>query len=205
MSLDDWHLVFVSVVFTLVLAACAPVAMAYLPRKVQPFSIIAVLGEEGKIGRYFPEDNPNIGVGDVMNWTLYLYNHMGETQYFVVKIKLLNSSMLAPNSTIQVPSPAPVVFEIRRFLSYNETWIHHLDWSILNITRVGSSTRVESVMINDKIAHFNVQATNGNNFRMVLELWVYDVQSEKLDFGWKSSEESYGPWNQIWFNTTVTD
>jgi hypothetical protein len=205
MSLDDWHLVFVSVVFSLVLIASAPVAMTYFPRKIQPFSTIAVLGEEGKIGQYFPEDNPAIEIGDRINWTLYLYNHMGKTQYFVVKIKLLNSTMQAPNSTLRVPSPAPVVFEVHRFLLHDETSLCIFDWSLLNITKIRSSTRVDSMIINDKIIHTNVQAVNGNNFRLVLELWVYDVSTEKVDFGYKSSEESYGSWNQIWFNTTITN
>jgi hypothetical protein len=61
------------------------------------------------------------------------------------------------------------------------------------------------MIINDKIIHTNVQAVNGNNFRIVLELWVYDVSTEKLDFGYKTGEESYGSWNQIWFNTTITN
>lgn len=203
-TLDDWHLVYVTVVFLLVLTACAPAAMAYFPKKVQPFSTLAVLGEEGKIGQYFPEEDPNIGIGDTINWTLYIYNHIGETQYFVVKIKLLNSSMQAPNSTLYIPSSAPVVYEVPRLLLHNETWVHRLEWSLLNLTKVGSIIRIDGIRINNSTIQTNIQAVTGSMFRIVLELWVYDVSADEFNFGWKSHEESYGSWNQIWFNTTIT-
>ena len=139
MSLEDWHLVFVSVCMVLVLAACTPVVMAYLPRRGEPFMALAVLGEEGMAEKYYPGDDPDIELGEEVRWTLYLYNHMGEARYVAVRVKLLNSTMLAPNSTSCSPSPAPVVYDVRRVLLDNETGFYPFSWSVEEIEVVGES------------------------------------------------------------------
>jgi hypothetical protein len=47
MSLDDSHLVFVSVCLVLINIACIPVVMALTPCRKESFFALAVLGEEG--------------------------------------------------------------------------------------------------------------------------------------------------------------
>ena len=202
MSLDDWHLVFVSVCMVLVLAACVPVVMAYLPERNEPFMALAVLGDEGMAEKYYPGDDPNIEVGEEVRWTLYLYNHMGEARYVAVRVKLLNSTMLAPNSTSCTPSAAPVVYETRRVLLDNETLLYPLDWGLLEVGGEGDLVSIEGLMINGGSLQTGVEAVHGYNFRVVLELWVYEEASEDLTFGWASGEESRCAWNQIWFNVT---
>jgi hypothetical protein len=203
MSLDDWHLVFVSVCLVLVLGACAPVAMAYLPRRGEPFMALAVLGEEGMAEKYYPGDDPSIGVGEEVHWTLYLYNHMGEVRYVAVRVKLLNSTMSSPNSTSCSPSPAPVVYEVRRILLDNETWLYPLDWSLTDVGGDGGLVSIEGLMMNGEAFQTDAESVHGYNFRVVLELWTYDEASEGFIFGWASGEESHCVWNQIWFNATL--
>jgi hypothetical protein len=203
MSLDDWHLAFVSVCMVLVLAACAPVAMAYLPRRGEPFMALAVLGEEGMAEHYYPGDDPDIDVGEKVSWTIYLYNHMGEAQYVAIRVKLLNSTMSAPNSSSCSPSPAAIVYEIRRVLLDNETWLYPFSWSIEDLS-VGELRQIERLSVNDDLIRTNVFAEEGYNFRFVLELWVYEGDLEDFRFGWSSGDESHCAWNQIWFNSTLT-
>ena len=203
MSLDDWHLVFVSVCLVLVLAASAPVAMAYLPKRVEPFMALAVLGEEGMAEHYYPEDDPNIEVGEGVNWTLYLYNHMGEVQYVAVRVKLLDSKMLAPNSTSCSPSPAPVVYEVRRVLLDNETWLYPFSWSVEEIEVIGDLLQIGLLSVNGDLVRTSTFAEDGYNFRIVLELWVYDEGLNEFRFGWGYGDELRCAWNQIWFNATL--
>jgi hypothetical protein len=204
MSLDDWHLVFVSVCLVLVLASFAPVVIAYLPRRREPFMALAVLGEEGMAEKYYPGNDSSIGVSEVVHWTLYLYNYMGEVRYVAVRVKLLNSTMLAPNSTSCSPSPAPVIYEVRRVLLDNETWLYPLDWSLLNVSWNSESIMIGGLMINGEPFQTDAEAVHGCNFRVVLELWGYEESSGGFIFGWASGEESHCAWNQIWFNTTST-
>ena len=203
MSLDDWHLVFVSVCLVLLLAACTPVVMAYLPRREEPFMALAVLGEEGMAEKYYPGDDPNIEVGEEVRWTLYLYNHMGEVRYVAVRVKLLNSTMLAPNSTSCSPSPAPVVYDVRRVLLDNETWFYPFSWSVEEIEVVGDLGQIGLLSVNGNLVQTSVFAEDGYNFRIVLELWVYDEGLNEFQFGWGYGDELRCAWNQIWFNATL--
>ena len=164
---------------------------------------LAVLGEEGMAEHYYPGDDPNIDVGEKIRWTIYLYNHMGKAQYVAVRVKLLNSTMSAPNSTSCTPSDAPVVYEFRRVLLDNETLYYPLDWGLLEVGGEGDSVSLTGLMINGVSLKTGVEAIHGHNFRMVLELWIYDEASGGLIFGWGSGEESQCAWNQFWFNSTI--
>ena len=163
---------------------------------------LAVLGEEGMAENYYPGDDPDLEVGEEVHWTLYLYNHIGEARYVAVRVKLLNSTMLAPNSTSCTPSAAPVVYETRRVLLDNETLLYPLDWGLLEVGGEGDLISIEGLMINGGSLQTGVEAVHGYNFRVVLELWVYEEASEGFIFGWGSGEESRCAWNQIWFNVT---
>ena len=203
MSLDDWHLVFVSVCLILVLGACAPVAIAYLPRKGEPFFALAVLGENGMAEHYYPGDDPNLKVGDAVRWTVYLYNHMGSAQYVSIRFELLNSTMSAPNSTSCLPGSGPVFYEVRRVLTDNETLLQPLGWSIVDVRRVGDSVMIEGLSVNGDSIKTDSIARNGSNFRIILELWVYDHVSKDFVFSWNYGDEMRCAWNQIWFNATL--
>ena len=164
---------------------------------------LAVLGEEGMAEKYYPGEDPSIEVGEEVRWTLYLYNHMGEVQYVAVRVKLLNSTMLAPNSTSCTPSNAPVVFEVRRVLLNNETCLYPLDWSLLEVDGDGELLTIDGLMMNGEVFQTDVEAFHGYNFRVVLELWVFEKASEGFIFRLRSDEESRCAWNQIWFNVTT--
>ena len=203
MSLDDWHIVFVSICLMVVLAACAPVAMAYLRIREEKFFALAVLGEEGMAEHYYPGNDPDIEVGEEVHWTIYLYNHMGEAQYVAVRMKLLNSTTLAPNSTYCTPSPAPVVYEARRVILDNETWLYPVTWSVEEVGLVGDFLNIHLLAVNGEYFVTSVVGRNGNNFRIVLELWVYNVSLDDFEFGWSYDDDMHCAWNQVWFNVTL--
>ena len=202
MSLDDWYLVFVSVCLVLVLAVCSPLVMAYLPRRGEPFFALAVLGEEGMAEHYYPGDDPLIEVGEEVRWTLYLYNHVGEAQYVAVRVKLLNSTMLAPNSTSCSPSPVPVVYEVRRVMMDNETWLYPFSWSIEDVEPVGDFLEIKQLSMNGGSIGTRAVSEGGSNFRFIIELWVHDEDFEDFRFDWRYGDELRCAWNQVWFNAT---
>jgi len=204
MSLDDWRLVFVSVMLILMMGVFGPIAMAYLPRGQEKFLALAVLGEEGMAEKYYPGDDPNIGVGENVNWTLYIYNHMGEAQYVAVRVKLLNSTILPPNSADCVPSSAPVVYEIRDVLLNNETRLHVFSWSIEEAGRFGDSVGISLLSVNGDLVEAEFYSMDGYNFRLVFELWVFDDKLDDFRFGWSYGDEPRCVWNQLWFNMTLS-
>lgn len=195
-------MIFVSTCLILIILACSPFAMAYLPERSEHFIALGVLGEEGLAEKYYPRDDPNIKIGEEVQWNVYLYNHMGETQYVAVRVKLLNSTMSAPNSTLSTPSPAPVIFEIKRFLLDNETFFYHFSWSIKKIDSVDNVSRITSFSANNEVIKTDCISKGKPSYRIIFELWTYDETSKDFMFSWILYDDICCSWNQIWFTVT---
>ena len=153
---------------------------------------------------YYPGDDPLIEVGEEVRWTLYLYNHVGEAQYVAVRVKLLNSTMLAPNSTSCSPSPEPVVYEARRVMLDNETWLYPFSWSIEDVEGVGDFLEIKQLSMNGGPIGTRAVSEGGFNYRFIIELWVYDEDIKDFRFGGRYGDELRCAWNQVWFNATLT-
>jgi len=201
MKLDNWHLVFVSLSIFLVLTIGAPAVIAHLRLSIkeEKFFALAVLGEDGMTDHYYPNEDQNIEVGEDVHWNIYLYNHMGESQYIAVRIKLLNSTNLAPNSTSCSPSPSVVVYEVRRVLLDNETWLYPFSWSIQEIEQINDFVQINLLAINNDYFKTHAFAKDGNNFRFILELWIFNESLQEFQFSWIYNDKSRCAWNQIWF------
>jgi hypothetical protein len=90
-----------------------------------------------------------------------------------------------------------------RFIQDNETWELPFVWQILNVSSVEGSTRILELQINNQ--SFLMQdssARDGYNFRLILELWTWNVDSGALEFGWWTATEHRVAWLQLWFNAT---
>ena len=201
MNLDDSKIIYISTCLILLLISVSPLIMLSFPRKIEPFFTLSLLGNDSKIDNYFPDNNQNIEIGNQIKWVMYLYNHMGESKYISVRIKLLNSTMTAPNSTISKPSPYLPIYEYGRILLHNETWIYPFEWSVLKVIENNNSIIIKNIVINDEIVEANAVSITGN-FRLVIELWMWNTNTRDFIFGW-STESIYGPWNQIWFNVST--
>jgi len=45
----------------------------------------------------------------------------------------------------------------------------------------------------------------GRNFRIIIELWVYNSEMDAFEFGWITGTERHAVWLQIWFNATLPE
>jgi len=199
-NLDDYRTLFLTVTLILILGASTPVIGMFLPRSEEPFFVLALLGERGMADHYYPNGDPNIGVGSPVRWYLYLYNHMDGAQYVAVRVKVLNSTLPAPDSALCCPSPVPHFFEFRRVLVKNETWISPFFWRVSGATYQGDMVAVTQLVVNNVTLSLDTRALGGHNFRLVFELWVYDDALGVFRFGWRSGQDYRCAWNQIWFN-----
>lgn len=87
-------------------------ALVLRPAVAEPFSAIGLLGPEGKIGGYPSEVAP----GASFKLHVYVYNHMGVPVWYVVYVKVSNSSA-------EPPLPEAPVLKLQRLLLHNETWV----------------------------------------------------------------------------------
>ena len=184
----------------------ATVAYAQLtPRPREQFFQLYILGENRKIGDYYPNGDPNLPPGTDVKWYLGVINNMGSTQYVMVKVKVGNRTMEPPNGEEATPAQMPTIIEYRRFLMDNETFEAPLQWTVMDAEEAHGTVRLTKLKINNEtIPVQGVEAEKGENFRVVLELWTYNPESGEFTFGWKSGGERKAAWLQLWFNITAT-
>ena len=194
-------------IFALI-ATILTAGVAYLilkPTPTEQFFAMWILGANGLAENYYPNNNSTLTVGEPVNWTLGVYNHMGDLEYVIVRVKLINSTSTGPDELTGTPSPAPEIFEFSRILVDNETWSIPFVWRILNLTQQGQNLVLTQMSINQTLLNGNLgSATSGNNFRFVFELWFYDENSGSLAFTWNGASGTHSVWTQIWFNATMT-
>jgi len=204
LSEDVKRAVVIFISATIIFSALAYVAVT--PRPKEQFFQLYVLGETRMAERYYPDDNPNIPVGRSVEWYLGATNFMGSVQYVVIKVKLGNSTIKAPDDVNYMPSPAPVLLEFSRVLMDNETWEFPFAWIIGEVSDTGDMTCATVLVINVKdgaeVRSGQVSALNGHNLRIIFELWTFDPLTEDLVFGWRVGGERRVAWLQMWFNAT---
>ena len=177
--------------------------LAVMPRPREQFFQIYVLGETGRAERYYPSNNPDIRVGEVVRWRVGVANFMGSIQYVAIRVKLGNSTIETPDEANLVPSPAPVLLEFKKILMSDETWEFALIWAIKEIVVSGNVIAPTILDINGmNVRNGQVSALAGHNFRLFFELWTFDPQTKTFTFGWKTLKESRIAWLQLWFNAT---
>jgi len=175
------------------------------PRPREQFFQIYVLGETKMAERYYPNNNPNIPLGQGVRWHVGATNFMGSVQYVVIRAKLGNSTIRAPDDVSHTPSPAPVLLEFRRVLMNNETWEFPFIWVIKEVETGGDRVDIAVLEVNGvEIRSGRVGALKGHNFRILLELWTLDPETGILMFGWRAGVERRVAWLQIWFNATLS-
>jgi hypothetical protein len=177
--------------------------VATTPQPQEQFFQVYVLGANHRAADYYPNNDSNIRIGEPVNWYLGVVNMMGSVQLVELRVKMANITIDAPNETQASPSPAPLVTEFEQFLENNETWEFPFVWQILNTSTTQGSTSISALQVdNQTILLSNSSASNGDNFRFIIELWTWDTDLANFQFGWFAGNEHRVAWLQIWFNTT---
>jgi len=179
------------------------VVSAFWPRYEERFFELGLLGKDKRAEGYYPNNNSTLEVGSPILWHIYVHNHMGSAQNVSVRVKLLNSTMEAPNDREHKPSPYPFFTEFPLSLSVDETILVPFSWSILEAVSQNNSIIIKRLTVNDKTVEVDIPAFSDNSFRMVFELWVYDQSSHEYKFGWGSENEFYSASIYMWFRVVL--
>ncbi len=182
------------------------IALAYVittPRPSQEFFQLYVLGFDHDLARYYPNNDPNVSPNSTVQWYVGVTNSMSSVQYVVLKLKLGNSTTPAPNETASASSPAPLLAQYSRVLLQNETWEFPFYWSIVGENRRGNAISLEMNVNGTDISMTDPMTQGGNNYRIFIELWVYNSTSNDIEFGWGAGSQRKAAWLQVWFNATL--
>lgn len=175
------------------------------PPATEQFASLSILGPNKDTSSYFPNNNRSLTPNQTVSWTVQVYNHMGTSQLFQLRIKLANRTIAGPDPTLSPPSwsDGPVVFNSTRAVLHNETWTLPLEWSI-NRTIAGQTVTIGSMVVNGQTTTAtNVPALiipNGTNYRIIVELWTYDIPTRGFLFSYLSGGVPYGVFDEVWFS-----
>jgi hypothetical protein len=194
---------FAIVVFFLAIIILVAVISSFWPKYEEQFIELGLLGRDRAASEYYPNDNSTLNIGSQVNWYIYIHNHMANSQYVTVRVKLLNSTMQAANDTAHEPSPFASVTELPLFLSVNETQLIPFSWSISEAVSQNSSIAIQSLAVNGQVVTVNPPVVSNSSFCLAFELWVYDKSSQDYRFGWESGNEFHSASVNIWFNISL--
>lgn len=198
MSFKEYKPILILCVFLGLVIGFVYVVSLYWPKYEEYFFELGLLGREGKAEIYFPDDNPIVKIGTSMSWQIYIHNHMGREQDVSIRIRILNSSMQAPDDREHEPSPEPSFWEIPVSLLVDETVLVPFSWSIWDAA-YDNGTVVNGLIVNGEFVEVDVDSVPNSRFRIVFELWVYDEASDEYLFGWYSRDEFYSASLYMWF------
>ena len=101
----------------IVVASVFAISQLYIAgRVIEPFSELGILGSKKKIGDYPRE----LFVGEKALLHIYVGNHMGVPMYYIVQVKIGNST------TPIDPAPIEPILTFEKVLPHNSTWIFPL-------------------------------------------------------------------------------
>ena len=198
MSFKDFKPFIIISIFLGLVIVSVYVVSEYWPIYEEFFFELGLLGKEGKAESYFPGDNSSIYLDTQMSWLIYVHNHMGSEQEVSIRVKILNSTMEAPDDREHEPSPEPYFLEIPVSLSVDETVLVPYSWSVLD-AEYQNGTVINELVVNDESVEVDIKSFSDGRFRIVFELWVYDQASDEFIFGWYSKGEFYSASIYMWF------
>jgi hypothetical protein len=182
-SLNNWKVVFAAVGLIGVLVFCSP-SMSFFVRAPagERFSELYVLGST-----HMAEGYP-FNVSDGSNYLVYLGvgNHLGNSAFYEVQVKLRNSEDPLPNSTSAVASSLPVLYTYRVFLGDGQVWEDSLSFS-LHVGFLGDLSGVVGATFNgvsvgvSKFASWD-SVNSGYFYELFMELWLMNTTSNAFSF-----------------------
>jgi hypothetical protein len=167
----------------------------------QPFMAFGISSSHGLL-QYIPHSNFTITPPQTTNWTITISNEMNTAQYAMIVVTLGNSTTQSPNST----TPTPAVTELsamQMFLGIGQTSQLSFSWTVQSANQTGRLVFL-NMYINGQSTTGQVQtgAASGHNFRLIFELWTYDINTESFEYGYPGMNGTVGEWLQVWFNVS---
>ena len=196
-----YELFFILGILLSALILLAAVLSAFWPKYEERFFELGLLGKNKRAEEYYPGNSSTLGVGSHVLWYIYLHNHMGSPQNVSVRLKLLNSTMQAPDDRNHEPSPFPYFIEFPVSLAIDETLLVPVLWSVVEASSQGGNVTIIRLRVDNQIVSMSVSSSE--RFRMVFELWVFDQSSQQYRFRWDSGKGFYSASVYMWFNVAI--
>ncbi len=193
---------FVSLYLVLLASTSMVTWVIVTPPRFEQYASISVLSQRLTASNYFPGNTSTVEPGQPVSWNIQVYNHMGAAQLLLLIVRLSNETIAGPDATTNSPSSGTALLELTRATLNDETWTVPLQWSVINITQT-NQVAIQIMQVNSAtIGGINVSSPSGKNFRIIVELWTYDIETHSFIFSFKSDGAIRIAWNQLWFDVS---
>jgi hypothetical protein len=136
------------------------------------------------------------------NYMVYLgvTNHLGNTSYYEVQVKLRNPTEPLSNVTVHNPSSQPTLYTYEVSLGDGQTWEDTLNFSFSQVSAASNVSSVGKIQVNGAVASLNESSTwdnanNGYYYQIFAELWVYNNADNSFMF--------HDRFVTLWLNMTI--
>jgi len=169
------------------------------PKPEQPFMGFGVFSQQGLQG-YVPS-NMTITPPQTFDWNLTVTNRTSKEQFIMVIVRIGNSTTFSPNVTSPAPTPSELG-KMERFVSDGETSNIDFTWTIESTNRTGNLVFVNLQINGQSVSSAPVGAASGSKFRLIFELWTFDLASGSFQYGYPGEISQVGTWLQVWFSVS---
>lgn len=159
-------------------------ALVLVPRSTgEQFSELFILNYQRQAADY-PH---NIVPDKAYPLFLNVENHVGNSVYYLVYIKLLTVSENLPNVKLKTASPTDVLYENRFIILNDHAFEYPITFSINTTNNEPNQITIDNLNINgemvavDKVVEWDPARTEFP-FRLLFELWVYDTELNMFQY-----------------------
>ena len=198
MKFQDYRTIFLVTTLVLVLLAASPALsnVISLPSNGERFSELWLLGSN-RMAEDFPF---NVQVGQENSVFLGVGNHLGNSAYYLVSVKVRNQTQPLPSINSSESSSLPSIHEFQFILENGKVWETPVSFEVLDASVEDDKMVVNSISINDMIVQVDCSTVwdsenDGFYFQLFFELWVYNSASSTFKF----DDRFVG----FWFNLTA--
>ncbi len=170
------------------------------PKPALSYMGFGVYSQQGLQG-YVPS-NITIAPPQTLNWNLTVANRTGREQFIMVIVRLGNSTTFSPNVTSPA-TPLPELGRIDRFVSDGETSDINFTWTVESTNQTGAVVFLNLRINGQSVSSAPVGAVSGLDFRLIFELWTFDLSSGSFQYGYPGEFAQIGTWLQVWFSTSA--
>ena len=137
-----------------------------------------------------------------LNWNLTVANRTGREQFIMVIVRIGNSTTFSPNVTSPA-APLPELGRVDRFVSDGETSNINFTWTVESTNQTGGVVFLNLRINGQSVSSAPVGAVSGRDFRLIFELWTFDLSSGSFQYGYPGEFAQIGTWLQVWFSTSA--
>jgi hypothetical protein len=170
------------------------------PNPAQSYMGFGVYSQQGLQG-YVP-GNMTITPPQTLNWNLTVANRTGREQFIMVIVRIGNSTTFSPNVTSPA-TPLPELGRVERFVSDGETSKINFTWTVESTNQTGAVVILNLRINGQSVSSAPVGAVSGRDFRLIFELWTFDLSSGSFQYGYPGEFAQIGTWLQVWFSASA--